>query len=141
MRKRSDDALFGNLTAMIDVVFQIIIFFVATSSMQDSAIDTRIELAAAPHGQAVKKKDPLEILVNVSSRGVISIGATPVDTRILYKVLKKAVKEYGNTVPVIIRGDGRASHQMIRSAMDTCASAGIWKIKIAAVKEEAKKPK
>ena len=56
MRKRQEIPLFGNLTAMIDVVFQIIIFFVCTSNLQSSSIDTRIELARAPHGQPVTKK-------------------------------------------------------------------------------------
>ena len=38
-------------------------------------------------------------------------------------------------MPVIIRADGRATHDMVRKAMDMCAAAGIWQIKIAALKE------
>ena len=53
MRRREEDFMTGNLVAMIDVVFQIIIFFVCTSHMQDTALDERIRLAMAPNGQAV----------------------------------------------------------------------------------------
>ena len=35
----------GNLTAMIDVVFQLIIFFVCTANLQDSAVNAEIKSA------------------------------------------------------------------------------------------------
>ena len=139
MRKREEIALFGNLTAMIDVVFQIIIFFVCTSSLQDSARDTRIQLALAPHGVAVTKKDPLEIIVDVNAKGRISIARTEISPQMLQTVLIKAVKEYGAAhVPVVIRADGKTRHSMVRTVMDTCAGCNIWKIKIAALKEKGK---
>ena len=137
MRKHEEVALFGNLTAMIDVVFQIIIFFVVTSAMQQNSLDTRIKLAMAPSGKAVSKKNPLEITVDVNSRGVISISRTPVTQTVLASVMRKAVKEYGgNNVPVVIRGDAKSNHNMIRQVMDTCAGCGIWQIKIAALKQK-----
>ena len=39
-------------------------------------------------------------------------------------------------VPVVIRADGRATHDMVRKAMDTCTAAGIMQIRIAAFKEK-----
>ena len=135
MRKQAEIPLFGNLTAMIDVVFQIIIFFVCTANLQETSLDKRIQLAMAPHGKAVDKKDPLEIVVDVNSHGMISIARTPIGAGTLGLVLRKAVAEYGRDVPVTIRGDGKATHAMIRTVMDTCAESYIWKIKIAALKE------
>jgi len=134
--QEEETGLFGNLTAMIDVVFQIIIFFVCTSNLQDSAMDTRIKLPWAPHGKAAQEKDPREIVVDVSSKGRISIARTLISQPDLALVLKKAIKECGSSVPVVIRGDGEATHAMIRIVMDTCAASGIWKIKVSAVKEK-----
>jgi len=138
MRKREEIPLFGNLTAMIDVVFQIIIFFVCTSNLQRNALDERIALAKAPHGKPVGIKDPLEIVVEVSKQGMIKIARTPLTQGELRGILTKAFNENGGRVPVVIRGDARASHLMIRSAMDTCANCGIWQIKIAALKEKGR---
>lgn len=135
MRKQEEVALGGNLTAMIDVVFQIIIFFVCTANLQDSGRDPRIKLAMAPHGLAVEKKDPREILIDIDNRGVITIARTPISPPELLRILQKAIAEYGSDTPVVVRGDGRASHNMVRQVMDTSAAAGIWKIKIAALKE------
>ena len=141
MRKQQEVLLYGNLTAMIDVVFQIIIFFVCTANLQDTSRDTRIALAKAPNGPAAGIKDTREIVVDVNQYGGISIARTPVTKVDLTNVLKKALAESGgklNDLPVIIRGDAKATHLMIRGAMDTCAEAGIWKIKIAALKERGR---
>jgi biopolymer transport protein ExbD len=135
-RPKEEDYLSGNLTAMIDVVFQLIIFFVCTVSMQDKAVDERIRLAMAPHGKAVENKNPLEINVDVDSKGRISIARTYISPGTLLSVLRKAVGEYGQQVPVIVRGDGQAIHEDIKKVMDACAQAGLWKIKFAALKEK-----
>ena len=135
MRKSEEVMLFGNLTAMIDVVFQIIIFFVCTSSLQDSARDANIHLALAPHGTPEKEKNPLQIEVQVSAHGRVSVASQSMSEGVLYAIIKKAANEYPGRVPVIIRADGKATHAMVRKAMDTCAAAGISQIQIAALIE------
>ena len=136
MRKQEEEALNGNLTAMIDVVFQLIIFFVCTVDMQEKSIDERVKLALAPHGQAVEKKDPREINIDIDGEGLITITRTPISQATLVSMLKKVVGEYGQDVPVVIRGDGVTQHQYVKTVMDSCAMAGIWKIKFAAIKEK-----
>ena len=138
MKKYEEEYMSGNLTAMIDVVFQLIIFFVATTAMQDKVIDSRISLAIAPHGAVVTTKDPLEINVDEDKDGTIRIMQTAISARTLENVLTKAVQDYQTSqIPVIIRGDADAKHESIRQVMDACAKAGIWKIKFAALKEKA----
>jgi biopolymer transport protein ExbD len=135
MKRKEEEYLSGNLTAMIDVVFQLIIFFVCTVNMQDKAMDAKITLAMAPHGQAVVKKDPLEINVDVDAKGTVSISRTAISINTLKAILKKSVADYGQQIPIIIRGDGEVTHESIRKVMDACAESGIWKIKFAALKE------
>lgn len=136
MRKQEETYLSGNLTAMIDVVFQLIIFFVCTINLQDASVDTKIKLALAPHGKPVTTKDPRTIYVAMDASGRATIAGTPVTAGILHNVLKKAIGAYGQDVPVVIRADGRARHDKVQVVMDTCAAAGIWRIKIAALKEK-----
>ncbi len=127
----------GNLTAMIDVVFQLIIFFVCTTNMQNS-IDDRIQLAIAPHGKPIVKKDPREIKIDVDAKGRISIARTYISPDLLKSILKKSILEYGSDTPIIIRGDNEARHQAIQSAMNACTDAGIYKIKFSVLKEKGK---
>lgn len=137
MRKKPEEYLTGNLCAMIDVVFQLIIFFVCTTQLQDQSKDETIRLALAPHGVVVDKKDPLEITVDVNIKGVISIGRTPLSPDLLTRILKKAVKDSRQPVPVVIRGDFDTRHKSVKDVMDACAKAQIWKIKFAALREKA----
>lgn len=135
MRKRPEVPMHGNLISMIDVVFQLVIFFVCTTKMQESALDDRVKLAMAPHGQALEKRDPLEIQVAVDAKGVISIARTQMSEGMLITILKKAVADAGGQVPVVVRGDSSTRHSDVKRVMDACARAGIWKIKFAALKE------
>lgn len=120
---------------MIDVVFQLVIFFVCTTKLQEAAVNDRVKLAMAPHGKPVEQKDPLEIHVAVDESGTISIARTALSEGMLVAVLKKSVADAGGQIPVIIRGDGNVKHADIKRVMDACARAGIWKIKFAALKE------
>ena len=136
--KREEEALNGNLTAMIDVVFQLIIFFVCTVNMQDKAIDDRIKLAMAPNGKVSNVKNPYEVKVDVSDNGTISIARTAMSPTMLTAILRKSrLDARGNDVPVLIRADGRVKHETVKKVMDACTAAGIWKIKFTALKEKA----
>jgi biopolymer transport protein ExbD len=137
MRRKQEEMQSGGLISMIDVIFQIIIFFVCTASMQDNSRDAMVKLASAPHGKAEMEKNPLQIEIEISSRGRVTVGRSPLSESELYAVIRKAVNECRpQQVPVVIRADGRSTHAMVRKAMDTCTSAGIMQVKIAALKEK-----
>ena len=125
------------MTPMIDVVFQLIIFFVCTADMQQKSIDESIKLALAPHGKPVEQKDPREVTIEVDNKGRISIARTYMSPEYLYTVMRKTVNDHGQSTPVVIRGDGLAKHEAVRQIMDACTRAGLWKVKFAAVKEPA----
>jgi len=125
------------MTPMIDVVFQLIIFFITTADMENKALDTKVKMAMAPHGPTVTKKDPRTIVVDVDKKGSISIARVRMSPAVLRQVLRKAVGEYGQTIPVVIRGDSNSRHEDIKTVMDACAAAGLWKVKFAAIKERA----
>lgn len=134
MRHREEEAMSGGLIAMIDIVFQIIIFFVCTANLQDSAVSGEIKLPLAPNAPIVDKKDPSEVNIDVDAKGRISIARAPVAAETLYGVLKKIVREQGQ-VPVVIRADGNTEHTFVKRAMDACSQSGIHKIKFAAIRE------
>ena len=139
MRKQEEPYLNGNLTAMIDVVFQLIIFFIATVTMQKKSIDDSILLTMSPNGAPVVSQDPRTINIDVHKNGDISVAQTPMSPQLLTVILKKVVgDQQGNpdNVPVVIRGDGRVEHVYIKKALDACTDAGIIKVKFAAMKEK-----
>ena len=141
MRKQEEPYLTGNLTAMIDVVFQLIIFFVCAVSLQNAATDDSITLTLAPDGRAVRTKDPREIRIDVNKNGGLSIAHQSMTPALLGSVLKKTVADYGgnpDSVPIILRGDEAVLHEKIQGALDACSEAGIVKIKFAALREKGR---
>ena len=140
MRKQEEPYLTGNLTAMIDVVFQLIIFFVVAISLQNNTNDDSITLAMAPDGKAEMGKDPREVKIDVHADGSVSIAHTPMSVKVLGVILKKTVSDCGgaDNVPVILRGDETVLHEKIQGALDACSEAGIVKIKFAALKEKGR---
>jgi len=125
-----------NMTPMIDVVFQMIIFFVTTADLDRKSFDEKIRLAMSPHGPTVEQRDPRTITIEVTEKGKIELGRVFIGPKILLKILRKAVAEYGQSTPVVIRGDGNTKHGEIRKVMDICTAAGLWKIKFSATKEK-----
>jgi len=139
MRKQEEPYLTGNLTAMIDVVFQLIIFFVCAISMQNNTNDDAVTLTLAPNGVPVTGKDPREFIINVHKNGDLFVGGQQWPASLLGSVLKKTVADYGgnpDAVPVILRGDEAVLHEKIQGALDACSEAGIVKIRFAALKEK-----
>jgi biopolymer transport protein ExbD len=125
-----------NMTPMIDIVFQMIIFFVCTVQLEKDAVNEKIRLAMAPHGPEVMKKDPFSVTIDVDDAGKISVARVAMSPATLHAVLRKTVSDYGHMVPVVVRGDAKARHADIKAVMDSCTRAGIWKIKFAAIKDK-----
>ena len=136
MRKQYPDAKL-DMTPMIDVVFQLIIFFVVTAAMQNKAMETNVRMAMAPNGPVEEQKDPRTVTVDVDVKGHISIMKTRISEGQLLTILNKARNSSGQNTPVVIRGDLRAKHEAIKRVMDVCGKAGLWKIRFAALKEQA----
>ena len=137
-RKREEEHAGINMTPMIDIVFQMIIFFVLTVDLDKKQFDERITLAMAPHGQAVTAKDPRTVYVDVHANGMISVAHQKHSLLSFQYMMNNAVGKHGQNVPVVIRGDQNTRHEDIRMVMDACSRAGLWKVSFAALKERAK---
>ena len=128
-----------NMTPMIDVVFQMIIFFVCTAQLEQEMFSAFITLPDSPNAPAMaQEKDPRTITIEVDGKGAVSIAQTRLSIAKLKTVLAKTVADYGAhgiTIPILIRADANAQHQHVKAAMDACTSAGLYKIAFVAVKD------
>jgi biopolymer transport protein ExbD len=139
MRKQEEPYLTGNLTAMIDVVFQLIIFFVCAVALQNNKYDETITLTLAPNGKEVIEVHPREVIIDVHKDGSVAIAKQPLNVSTLAAILKKTVSENGGSpdaVPIVLRGDEAVLHEKVQGVLDACSDAGIIKIKFAALKEK-----
>ncbi|VGO17021.1 Biopolymer transport protein ExbD [Pontiella desulfatans] len=128
-----------NMTPMIDVVFQMIIFFVCTAQLEQEMFSEFINLPDSPNAPSMaQEKDPRTITIEVDEKGKVSIARTALTMARLRSVLNKTVADYGKhgiTIPILIRADAGVQHSHVKNVMDICTSSGLYKIAFVAVKD------
>jgi biopolymer transport protein ExbD len=137
MKRRSevDDV---NLTPMIDIVFQMIIFFVTTVDLDKAKFEDDVLVPDAPHAEKAEP-EPATIYVQVKENGTVWVGNIPIPSdRYLRGILTNAMKLHGQQIPVVIHADGRVQHRHVRRVMDLVSSAGLWRINFSAIVKEGK---
>lgn len=131
-KKRSEDAV-CDMTPMIDVVFQLIIFFIVTIKM-DEQQNEDIILEDSVNGPIIESLDPETVIIEIDQRGWITMRNCPLTVSALKNMLKHKTIKYGQ-YPVLIRADYRTRHKDIKKVMDVCTMVGLWRINFAAVQE------
>ena len=122
-------------TAMIDIVFQLIIYFVVTSSVDKDMVDESIKLAEATHSPAVETSDPRMVVINVSDKGRVNIALQPLNMTQLEQMLLAMKVQSGNSIPILIRCDGNTRFDYVDQVMQRAARVGLYRVRIAAMVE------
>ncbi|HOE61064.1 MAG TPA: biopolymer transporter ExbD [Kiritimatiellia bacterium] len=125
-----------DMTPMIDVVFQLIIFFVVTMKMNQE-FNQDIVLEDGKHGVTITAENmpPTTLEIELDRRGRVSIHNATLTEKNLRDILRARVNKHGNEFPVLIRADRRTLHDKVRKLMDVCTSCGVWKLSFVAVQE------
>ena len=145
MARKSQENPALDMTPMIDVVFELIIFFVVTLTEAQKKDET-IELEDGQHGIALTPEElpPTHMQIDIASRdkkgkplprGRITMG----DREITPDEISRRVKERMRKVkdfPVLIRADYNCRHEVVARVMNAVTEAGIWKISFMAVGED-----
>ncbi len=126
-----------NLTALIDVVFLLLIFFMVSTTF-DREAQLKVDL---PEASAEPTEAPKEILeVTVNERGEYFIGDQQVvntEPGTLRKAMRQALGDRRD-LPLLIRADGQAPHQSVVTVMDVARQLGIEQLSLATVQHREK---
>jgi len=132
----STDQCEMDMTPMIDVVFQLIIFFVVTLKMTQDR-NEKIILEDGKHGVTITQDNmpPTTLEIELGRFGRISIHNATLSKGSLSTILRNRVNRHGNKFPVLIRADKNVPHEKVKEIMDLCTTAGIWKLSFVAIQE------
>ena len=128
-----------DMTPIIDVVFELIIFFVVTLTEAQKKDET-IELEDGQHGVVLVPEElpPTHMQIDIGinkGKARISMGDRDIIPDEIYKRVKARKDKIGE-FPVMIRADFAVPHKAVKVVMDACTAAGIWKISFMAVGED-----
>lgn len=127
-----------NLTPMIDVVFNLIIFFMVGTHFADMERQFDINLPQVNEAQPLTSP-PEEVVINVFADGRIVIKEDTLTLAQLQTRLAEAHARYADQA-VLIRGDGQDVYQHIMEVLSVCQSSKITNFSLAVQSETATSP-
>jgi biopolymer transport protein ExbD len=129
LKTHQDDLPAINLTPMIDIVFNLIIFFMVCTRFTD--VERNVDLSVPQvEGAAGRSQVQRSRTINVFRDGSIVLDSQPVTLTELRSVLAAANRQVEG-LEVTIRGDGFAHYQSVASVITACRDAGISEFGIA----------
>jgi biopolymer transport protein ExbD len=109
------------MTPMIDVVFQLLIFFVVTLKQEDILSHLDVTRPSAP---VADKQPDVELLQIMVHRTGFALNGTPVGIRELDRQLTR-ISTFSQSVSVVIKCTGDSQHLYLVQLLDVCSKAGL----------------
>ena len=129
-RTKNKKALPGfQMTAMMDVIFLLLCFFIATSVFSQWEYEIDITLPSAQSGK-VPDRLPGEIIINIAKDGRIAINQQDMTLAALKTRLDRLSKYFPGQ-PVVLRADKETRYDDLIKVVDTCRKADIWNFSMA----------
>jgi biopolymer transport protein ExbD len=129
LKTHADSLPSMNMTPMVDVMFQLIIFFMVGTSFTDPERSIALKVpSVAAHGALTDAPRPK--IVNVYQDGRITLDRQEVTLNELTNRLAAARSQY-KQLGVLVRGDGQGLFQPVADVLSACKRAGIAEMAIA----------
>jgi biopolymer transport protein ExbD len=117
-----------NMTPMIDVVFQLTIFFLLSSHLSKQEKELALPLPAAASAARQAADDRPRLTVNVLADGRVVVSNRVTTLADLAGLLAERSRTHGERLEVRLRGDRRVAYGQFEPVMLACAKAGIWNV-------------
>jgi biopolymer transport protein ExbD len=145
-----DEKIDLNMTPMLDVVFNLIIFFMIVTDMTQQELEQltlpKASEAVKDEGENIKKR----MIINIEKDGTIKIKRNEYTLDTLQKRLYEFAEQHRVKEgpekglcdePILIRADYNTDFEHIQAVMQRCADQKIqiWKIQLAAAQTDEDK--
>jgi len=133
LRTNLDEPVGLNMTPMIDMVFNLLIFFLVATKYYDVERELDVQLPQVGTARPLTAP-PQEIVVNIFRDGTLIVDASPVSNEALAELLRQARSRYEDQA-VLVRGDSGTVYQRVADVLSICESVGITRLSLS-VKQE-----
>lgn len=125
MRKKRE-FLQSDLTSLIDVVFLLLVFFMATSVFKKDELALNLTLPKAGDG-AAKDSSKLKLLQFTVTKDKIALNK---DVVTLEEAKEKIKKITNKDIPIELRIDQKVEYQRVIDVLNTLKSEGFYNIEL-----------
>ena len=117
------------LVPMLDIVFNLLFFFVVSQVYSQWETEIDITLPTAKTSQSPQRL-PGEIIVNIDKDGGTIVNGRALVEDSLSDMLRQVAKLFPGQ-PVLIRADKATDYEHVIRVLDQCRQADIWNISFA----------
>ena len=128
LKTHDDEPPALNLIPMIDILFNVIIFLLVTSTFASLERDIPLRVPEVVDKGALTEA-PQRRVVNVFRDGRITLDEAPVTLDELVSRLARMRQQYAD-LGVLVRGDAHGEFQPVASVLNACKQAGIQELGI-----------
>ena len=124
-----------NITSLLDVMFILLIFFMATTTFKEEEFPVGVQLPVASKKHETASSKSKTIIVNVRNtregegEGLYIVGGKQVTLQQMQKLVEDSIA-HDPTQAVWIRADKYAYHGEVANAIATCRNAGVMEAKL-----------
>jgi biopolymer transport protein ExbD len=119
-----------NLTAMIDVLMLLIIFFMVGTKFVESEKALELRVPQVSDQAKALTEAPSKKVIHLYKDGSITLDGKPIELDQLTPRLASARSQY-KALGVIVRGDAEANLQRVATVLNACKQAGVADLGIA----------
>jgi len=132
-----------DMTPMIDVVFQLIIFFLVASHLARQETQVAGDLPAAVCGHQEDEQPELRrvvvnVLPGIGTEGRVQVGGRLLTHTELAAMIQYESRSADRGLEVRIRSDRRMPYRSVEPILLACARAGVWNVTFAVVESASR---
>jgi len=150
MSEMSSESADPNLTPLLDLVFQLITFFMLVINLKGASLDLSLKLPVLGSARPVEQHGKLEpMLLNIDPAGRVHAYGREIDVEAYVakeaRLLTEQLKQMGTPVQngempvgVTIRADRAAPFHLVNHVLKTCQEKGYRQFSLNAMTREGK---
>ena len=132
-REKEPEGAVISLAPLLDVMFILLIFFMATTTFEQAEHDRKVKLTKDSNKRTTISSDTKTMIINVrksQGQAFYTVRGLKMDLEQIKKEVKDHIEQDAN-YKVIVRGDEWAFHGHVAKAISECQSAGVKEVNIA----------
>ena len=120
-----------NMTPLIDVVFQLLIFFLVSSHLSKQEAQMALPLPTAESGYEQESDDSPRVTLNVLADGQLVLAGRHITVEELPGRLQQLASASGAEIEVRVRSDRNVEYRRVEPLLLACARSGIKNVTFA----------